>query len=428
MNNKEQLLHKLSSGDYDDILLPLNAFDSSNLVAYKERIISCINEFSNLFGDEGEISLFSAPGRTEIGGNHTDHQHGCVIAASVNLDVVAIARPRNDKKVTIKSAGYDLFTVDISDKEIKNEEINTTASLIRGISARFEQIGYSVLGFDLCANSTVLGGSGLSSSAAFEVLIGTVFNSFFCESKEDAVSIAKISQYAENVYFGKPCGLMDQTASSVGGLVFIDFNNPENPIVEKVELDFSKTGYSLCIINTGGSHDDLTNDYADVTKEMGEVAAFFGKKVLRDVNSADFYKQIGKLRESTSDRAILRAIHFFADNEAALQEANAIRNGNFNEFLSLVRKSGQSSFMYLQNVYSIKNPSEQGLSLGLALCEKILGNKGAYRVHGGGFAGTIQAFVPNDMLQNFKDEIEAVFSEGSCYILSIRPIGGKHVL
>ena len=398
--------------------------DNEGSKFYAERFKKAVDDFEKIFGKNREIRLFSAPGRTEIGGNHTDHQHGRVLAGSVDLDIIAVVSPNDSNIIKVKSEGYKLNTVNIDETSINKKEYNTTLSLIRGISASFKNMGYNINGFDAYMTSRVLKGSGLSSSAAFEVMIGTILNEMFCDGKETAVKIAQIGQYAENVYFGKPCGLMDQTASSVGGFVTIDFKDNENPIVEKIDFDFASCGYSLCIIDTGGNHADLTPDYASVPKEMKSVAEFFNKNVLREVPKEDFYKNIGKLREVCGDRAILRAAHFYDDDERVPKEVLALKNNNFEEFKNLIIESGHSSYMYLQNVFSCINPSEQGISLALMLCEKLLKGKGAYRVHGGGFAGTIQAFVPNDMLSEFKKSMEDVFGKDKCYILSIRPVGG----
>lgn len=414
----------LFSKDFLKQLSYIYCTNEEDSITYAKRFEKAIEEFENMFGKNRNIRFFSAPGRTEIGGNHTDHQHGRVLAGSVNLDIIAVVSPNNDNIIRVKSEGYKQNIIDLSDLNIKEKEYNTTLSLIRGISAYFKNLGYDVKGFDAYMTSEVLKGSGLSSSAAFEVMIGTIINEMFCDGKETAVKIAQIGQYAENVYFGKPCGLMDQTASSVGGFVTIDFKDNDNPIVEKIDFDFASCGYSLCIVDTGGNHADLTPDYASVPKEMKSIAEYFGKKVLREVPKEEFYKNISKLREICGDRAILRAAHFYDDDERVPMEVSALKNNDFETFKNLIIQSGYSSYMYLQNVYSCINPSEQGISLGLLMCEKILKGKGAYRVHGGGFAGTIQAFVPNEMLSEFKENMENVFGSGKCHVLSIRPVGG----
>lgn len=387
------------------------------------RYAALCDEFTKLFGSDRETAFFSAPGRTEVGGNHTDHQHGCVLAGSVNLDVIAAASPNNDGIIRIKSAGYDMDTISISELEPVTAENGKAAALIRGMAAAMKKNGYNIGGFDAYTTSNVLKGSGLSSSAAFEVLVGVILSNLYNDGAVDAVDIAKMAQYAENVYFGKPCGLMDQMASSVGGFTAIDFANTENPVIEKVEFDLAGQGYSLCIVNTGGNHADLTQDYADITAEMRSVAALFEKDVLREVDEEQFMLALATVRAECGDRAALRALHFFSDNRRAVLEKEALKNGNFDEFLSLVNESGRSSFMCLQNVFSTSAPAEQGLSLALAVTEKML-DKGAFRVHGGGFAGTIQAFVPNEMVEDYINEIEAVFGNDTCYVLRIRPVGG----
>ncbi len=405
-------------------------FDEQFKVLYGEcenskiRFSSLCDSFYELYGEKDAISLFSAPGRTEVGGNHTDHQHGCVLAGSVNLDVIAAVSKNNDGIVRIKSEGYPMDEINLNELEPCEQEYGKASSLIRGMCAIMKENGYNISGFDAYTTSNVLKGSGLSSSAAFEVLVGVIINYLFNDGKCDAVSIAKYAQKAENVFFGKPCGLMDQMASSVGGFTAIDFNDTSNPIIKKVEFSLKDQKHSLCIVNTGGNHADLTQDYADITVGDKKVANYFGKDFLREVNEKDFFANIKGVREACGDRAVLCAIHFFSDNIRAQAEAKALENANFNKFLSLINESGNSSFKYLQNVFSSRFPSEQGLSLALALTERFLDGKGACRVHGGGFAGTIQAFVPNDMLCEYKNMIESVFGEGNCYILNIRPVGG----
>ncbi len=396
---------------------------------YINRFKEVVEGFKTTFGYENEnMRLFSAPGRTEIGGNHTDHQHGCVLAAGLNLDVIGAVSLNGTNEIRIQSKGYKMDVIDLNDLEPRKEEYDRASALIRGVARKIIDMGYSLKGFDAYTISSVLKGSGMSSSAAFEVLIGTIINGLFCNNEIDAVEIAKIAQYAENVYFGKPCGLMDQMASSVGSIVAIDFEDTNKPIVEKVEFDFTKTGYSLCIIDSGADHADLTNDYAAITVEMREVANYFGKDYLREVNPVEFAKNIVSLRAKVkNDRAVLRAIHYFNDSERAKEEAKALKENDFERFLDIVKKSGQSSYMYLQNIYSDSQPTKQAVSLVLAMCDEILGENGAYRVHGGGFAGTVQAFVPNDMVSEFKTKIEEVFGEGMCHILSIRPVGGVEI-
>ena len=389
-----------------------------------DRHAALLDKFETTFGAGRELSLFSAPGRTEIGGNHTDHQRGRVLAASVNLDTVAAVSENGTDTIHIQSEGYRLCTVKLDDLSVRENEKNTTLSLIRGVCAAFAEMGCEIRGFDAYVISDVLRGSGLSSSAAYEVLLGVILNGMFFENKVDAVKIAQIGQFAENVYFGKPSGLMDQMASSVGNLVTIDFNDPKNPIVERVEFDFAKTGHSLCIIDSGADHADLTDEYAAITVELKKICSHFGKEVLRDVEEDAFYAAIPALRKLAGDRAVLRAIHFFSDNARVPQQVQALKDDDFPAFLAMMKESGRSSWMYLQNVIPAGYKEHQEVALALALCDKLLEGKGAYRVHGGGFAGTVQAFVPNDMLETFKQQMEAVLGEGSCHVLSIRGVGG----
>ena len=367
---------------------------------------------------------FSAPGRTEISGNHTDHQHGCVLAAAVNLETVAQVEMNGTDLIRIQSEGYPLVEVDLNDFTVHEEEKNTTAALIRGVAAAFSQRGAELRGFDAKVHSTVLPGSGLSSSAAFEVLMGTICNELFFGKQLNAVEIAQIGQYAENVYFGKPCGLMDQTASSVGGMVFIDFENPDSPVVERIDFDFAAAGHALCIIDSGADHADLTEEYAAIPGELKKVSAFFGKEVLRDIPEAVFFAALPELRHQVPDRAILRAIHFYQENSRVQRQAQALRDGEFDTFLGLVSESGRSSWMYLQNITPTGATEHQDVAVALALCDTLLQGRGAYRVHGGGFAGTVQAFVPLDMVDSFKEGMERVLGEGNCHVLSIRPEGG----
>ncbi len=371
-----------------------------------------------------QIYRFSAPGRTEISGNHTDHQHGCVLAAAVSLESVAEVTLRADSIIRVASEGYAPVAIDLGDLSIHESEKNTTAALVRGVAAAFAQRGCQLQGFDASVRSTVLPGSGLSSSAAFEVLIGTILNELFFEKKLSAVEIAQIGQYAENVYFGKPCGLMDQTASSVGGLVFIDFADPTKPIVERVEFDFAHCGYTLCILDSGADHADLTDEYAAIPAEMRAVASQLGVEVLRDADEAAFYTKLGTIRKQTGDRAALRAMHFFDENRRVQQQVQAIRRGDFEAFLQGVRDSGRSSWMLLQNVIPFGAKAHQQMALALAACEKQLGGRGACRVHGGGFAGTILAFVPDAELAQFRTAMESVLGAGSCHVLQIRQQGG----
>lgn len=368
--------------------------------------------------------VFSAPGRTELSGNHTDHQHGCVLAAAVNLDTLATVGLNNDGVMRVLSEGYPLCEVSLSDLSRKENELGTTASLIRGIAARIGSFGCKLGGFDAYVTSTVLPGSGLSSSAAFEVLIGTVINHLFCDKKFTAIEIAQIGQWAENEYFGKPCGLMDQTASSVGSIIGIDFQDPAKPVVKRIEFDFAACGHALCIIDSGADHADLTDEYAAIPYEMKTVCSVFGKTHLRDVSEDEFFSRLADVRKAAGDRAAMRAMHIFAENKRVQKQIAALESGDFDTFLRYVTESGRSSWQYLQNVIPAGYKEHQEMALALALAERLLCGRGACRVHGGGFAGTIQAFVPNDLLDSFRDGIEAVLGKGSCHILSIRPEGG----
>ena len=371
--------------------------------------------------------VFSAPGRTEIGGNHTDHQHGCVLAAAVDLETVATVWVDDSTLIQIDSEGYPVIAIDLNELDVREDEKNTTASLIRGIANAFVQRGAKLSGFRAKVKSTVLPGSGLSSSAAFEVLIGTILNELFFEKKLSAIEIAQIGQYAENVYFGKPCGLMDQMASSVGGMVYIDFEDPEKPKVQKLEADLETFGYGLCIIDTGADHADLTDEYAAIPGELAQLCQFFGKKYLREIPKAEFVQKIAELRGKVTDRAILRAFHIYQENDRVRQQVEALRWDDIDAFLDLVKESGRSSWMYLQNITPAGAVKHQEVAVALALCETYLKGQGAYRVHGGGFAGTVQAFVPLDMLDSFKASIEAVLGENSCHVLNIRQEGGIRV-
>ena len=362
---------------------------------------------------------FSAPGRTEIGGNHTDHQHGCVIAAAVDMTTTAEVTLNGTNVIRVDSEGYRPVEIDLGDLNAKESERNTTAALIRGVAAAFAQRGYKLAGFDAKVKSTVLPGSGLSSSAAFEVLIGRILNGLFADNAVSAIEIAQIGQYAENIYYGKPSGLMDQMASSVGGLVFIDFHDPKTPIVEKVDYDFAHSGYTLCTIDSGADHADLTDEYAAMPIEMKKVAKFFGKEVLREVDEQEFYAKIAEIRKATGDRAVLRGIHFFNENRRVQMQVRALHNDNFDAFLNYVNESGRASWMLLQNVIPCGYAEHQDMAITLALCTKLLQGRGAVRIHGGGFAGTALAFVPNDKFERFKTGVEAVLGEGHCHKLSI---------
>lgn len=418
--NREKIIALITDG----------ALDSQFSLLYKDidkakkRYIKALNEFVEIFGDRKDIRIFSAPGRTEVGGNHTDHQHGRVFAGSVDLDIVGVVAVNNEGVVRIKSEGYPQDDVSLCELEINKSEFGKASALIRGMCANFKLNGHNVNGFDAYTTSNVLKGSGLSSSAAFEVFIGTALNYLFNDGRIDPVEIAKISQKAESLYFGKPCGLLDQSASALGGFTAIDFKDVTAPVVENVDFDIDAFNHTLCVVNTGGNHANLTQDYADITVECRDVSNFFNKDYLRDVNTDDFFSNIASVKEKCGDRAVLRAIHFFAEDERAYAEKIALKNGDFGEFLRLINESGNSSYKYLQNTYSTSAVNEQGLCLGLALTERFLKGRGACRVHGGGFAGTIQCFIPTDMIEDYKKMIEDVFGEDSCYILKIRPVGG----
>ena len=391
-----------------------------------ERFLDVLSDFGEYFdkNEEREVSLFSAPGRSEVCGNHTDHNHGRVLAAGISLDAIAVASKNDTGVVSIKSKGYPMDVISCDALAVDESNFGKSSELIKGILSRFKQLGYNIGGFDAATASKVLSGSGLSSSAAFEVLVCTILNHLYNDGKIDPVEIAQISQYAENVYFGKPCGLLDQTACSVGGFVTIDFNDPSKPIIKKVNFDFASCGHSLCIVDTKGDHSDLTDEYAAVRAEMEAVAAFFGKKVLRELDKQTVIENAADIRAAVSDRAVLRAIHFFNDDERVVKEVEALESGDFTLFKKLTIESGRSSYMYNQNVYACSSPLSQPLSLALAVSEELLKGKGAWRVHGGGFAGTIQAFVPNEMLDEYKNTMNSIFGSDACHVLSIRPMGG----
>ncbi|MBQ7889989.1 MAG: galactokinase [Erysipelotrichaceae bacterium] len=410
---------------HDDLLVDL--YEDHSLVEYQNhRYINALDRFVSLY-DDCEVEMYSAAGRSEVGGNHTDHQHGCVLAASINLDAIAVVTKQSGK-VKVVSDSFDIDEIDINELDKREHEEGTSEALIRGVLAGLKNEGYNIEGFKAFITSDVLMGAGLSSSAAFEVLIGTILSGLYNDMAIDMVTIAKVGQYAENVYFGKPCGLMDQCACAVGGLISIDFDNPAQPVVEKVDVDFSTFNHSLCIVDTKGSHADLTDEYAAVPFEMKSVAKFFGKEVLRDVSPCLFMKKLPEIREKVGDRAILRAIHFFEENERVKALVDALNHHRFEEFMCLIKCSGNSSFKYLQNVFSVKDTNHQSVSVALAVSELTLGKLGVSRVHGGGFAGTIQAFVDNEFVAEYKTKMEKVFGEGSCHVLRVRKYGGKKVL
>lgn len=390
---------------------------------YEQRIQLVLEKFRKTFGN-GTPRIFSAPGRTEIGGNHTDHQQGCVLAAAVDLDILAAASPNGTNKIRVLSAGFPLDEIDLTETMVKEEETNTSAALIRGVASRLLALGHPVQGFDVYAISNVLKGSGLSSSAAYEVMLGTVMNHLFCQGAISPVEIAKIGQYAENVYFGKMSGLMDQTASAVGGIVSINFRDNTAPLVKKLDFDFKDSGYALCIIDSGADHADLSDHYSAIPMEMRQVAKLLGTEVLGQADGTKFIQKIAEIRSVVGDRPVLRALHFFRDNQKALDEAESLKNGDFQRFLTLVGASGLSSVMYLQNVSVEGSVQNQEVQYALAVCDLLLQGQGAFRVHGGGFAGTVQAFVPKELLEGFKKGVESMLGAGCCHVLSIRNAGG----
>ena len=419
------LVEELNNKKYDELLNDI--YVDTNLLDYqRERYVKAINKYVSLYGDT-DVEIYSAPGRSEVGGNHTDHQHGCVLAAAVNLDAIAVVG-RVDNKIKVLSDDFDIAPINLEDLEIKKAEEGTSEALIRGVCARLKELGYNVGGFNAFITSDVLMGAGLSSSAAFETIIGTIISGLYNDMTIDPVVIAQVGQYAENVYFGKPCGLMDQCASSVGSLINIDFNDVAKPIVNKVDVDFSKFGHSLCIVDTKGSHADLTDEYEAIPMEMKKVANYFGKEFLREVDEEDFFNDIAGARKACQDRAVLRAIHLFEENKRVDQEVKALNNSDFETFKKVVKESGDSSYKFLQNVYANCDVQNQSVSIGLAMSEKIIGRNGVCRVHGGGFAGTIQAFVKDEFVTAYKTEIERVFGKGSCHVLKVRKYGGKKVI
>lgn len=428
MNSCAKLLQELTAGTHDEVLAALYALDGTqaSLDRAQERAAQVVRSFAEIFTPEehASVALFSGPGRTEIGGNHTDHQHGHVLCGSVDLDMLACAAPNGKEVIRIHSQGYPTLEVELSSLLPRERERNTSAALVRGVAAKAAELGYPMSGFDAYVTSNVLSGSGLSSSAAYEVLVGNILNHFCCGGALDPIQIAKIGQYAENVYFGKPCGLMDQMASSVGNIITIDFASPAKPVVEPVAVDFSKAGLALCILDSGADHADLTDEYAAIPAECRAVAAVCGGEVLRDVPFETFLAKLPECRRQCGDRAVLRAFHVYADNDRVAKQVAALHDGDFDTFLCLVNESGRSSWEYLQNVIPAGYKEHQEVGVTIAAAKHLLGDKGAVRVHGGGFAGTVQAFVPVEMLDEFKAGMEAILGEGRCHVLSIRPEGG----
>ena len=421
---KINALNEKINGGNNPLFHELYGTDTATLKEQATRYADLMGEFEKTYGTD-DVNLFSSPGRTEIGGNHTDHNYGRVLAGAVNLDNIAVAAKNNSNTIRIKSAGYPEFQVDLSTLEIDESQFYTSSSLVKGICARMKEVGYEIGGFDACVEGRVPKGSGLSSSASFEVLVGAIVSHLFNDGKMGAVENAIIGQWSENNYFGKPCGLMDQTACSVGGLITIDFEDPSKPIVKEVDFDFVATGFSLVITDVGGGHDDPASqaEYASLPTEMKSVAAELGVDVLRKVTLKQIVEKIPEIRKKTGDRAILRAYHFQGDNQRVVDQVAALENNDFDSFLKMVIESGYSSYMYNQNIFDVVHKDEQVVSLGLALSEMILKGSGAWRVHGGGFGGTIQAFVPQDKLDEYVETLEHVYGKGTCHKLFIRAKG-----
>ena len=424
------LIRYIEDGKLSDRLISIY-IDDSKIKYQTERYTNAVKKYTELFSDsedyDDDVCIISAPGRTEVCGNHTDHQRGEVLAASINDDAIAIVG--NSNSVNIMSEGYPMISFSIDDISKNDNEEGTTVALIKGVLAGCKDRGFSIGGFNAYITSDVLGGSGLSSSAAFETVIGNIISNLYNDGKIDAVTIAKIGQYAENHYFGKPCGLMDQMACSVGGLCHIDFASPEEPVIESIDVSLDEYGYSLCITDTKGSHADLTPDYAAVPSEMKSIASYFGKNVLKELNENDVLENINSLREKYGDRAVLRAFHFYEENIRVKTAAEALKDHDFNSFLDNISKSGNSSYKYLQNVFTTHDITHQNVSIALCISEMVLGDEGGVaRVHGGGFAGTIQAFVKNEFVSKYKDSMDSVFGEGACAVLKIRKYGGIRVI
>ncbi len=423
----------ITDGLLDARLAGLYGVTGDSLIPYRKRLLDALDAFLAEFpqqtnGKHTPVQLFSVSGRTELGGNHTDHQHGCVLAAGVSLDIIAVATTVKENTITVKSEGYPADCIALDNLSIQENEIGTSAALVRGTAAFFAQRDITVGGFVAYTTSSVLKGSGLSSSAAFEVMIGTICNHFYAADALTQNTLAMIAQGVENHYFGKPCGLMDQMACALGGVVAIDFANPTQPQWKQVSLDFAKEGYAFCIIDTGGDHADLTDDYATIPAEMKSVAAELGATVLRNTNEETFWKNLPAIRKACGDRAVMRAIHFYGDNKRVPMQITALSEGRFDDYLHMVTESGRSSLANLQNIFSCHKPQQQAVSLTLALCEKLLNGKGAYRVHGGGFAGTVQAYVPIADCDAFCASVNAVLGENACHVLNIRAEGAAVLL
>ena len=424
--NYLELKEYIKSEQIDEILSKIICSDK--LEEEKNRYLKLLDEAHELYGD-GDYHIISSPGRSEIGGNHTDHQHGHVLAASLNIDNIAIVKPNNDNIVRYKDGSFKTKPVDLDDLKVHENELNTSESLIRGIAYRIDELGYKIGGFDMACNSKVLVGSGISSSACFEVMIVEAFNCLYNNEKIEAAERAKIGQYAENFYFGKPSGLLDQTAISVGGFVAIDFRDPEKPEIENYEFSFADHGYDLILVNTKGDHSDLSHEYAAVTIEIKEVAKQLGVNFLADSSKQELFQNLANIRKVVNnDRAVLRSIHFFNEDERAVLEKEAVRNNDVDSLLNLIKESGRSSFEYLQNVYPASRVNSQSLAIALAVADTYLGDRGAYRVHGGGFEGTIQAVVPKDMTQGFREVMKSVFGDDCLLEVKVRPFGTKTII
>lgn len=422
----KKVIEIIEKGDFDEKFVDIYV-DEEQLEYQKKRYIQAITMFEKYY-QPGDVQIFSAPGRSEIGGNHTDHQHGKVLACAINMDAIGVVKQVEDEEIRIVSDDSEEIVIDITDLSVCEEEKGSTVALVKGVLAGFSSREYEIGGFYAYITSDVLIGSGVSSSAAFETLIGAILSGLYSKMEVSPVEIAMVGQYAENVYFGKPCGLMDQMACSVGNLVYIDFFNVDQPIIKKLDFDLEKHGYSLCITNTGGSHANLTDEYAAIPEEMKCVANYFDKEVLVNVSEAEFLENIGNIRNTLNDRCVLRAVHFFDENKRVEKEVSALKQGDVDLFLQHVKASGDSSYKYLQNVYSVKDVYHQNVSLALALSESILGDAGVCRVHGGGFAGTIQAFVKNEEVKTYQKYMDRVFGDGSCSVMKIRKYGGMQVV
>lgn len=427
MRDITMMKESLAQGQFDSTLKEIYV-DEAKVSYNRERYLQAIATFTGLFPGEKEIEIYSAPGRSEVCGNHTDHQNGMVLATSINLDAIAIVAKTEEAVIRLVSGDFPMEEIDLTSLEAKENEKGTTMSLIKGVLSNLHERGYNIGGFKAYVTSDVLMGAGMSSSAAFESLIGTILSGLYNDMSIPSIEIAQVGQYAENVYFGKPCGLMDQMACSIGGMIYIDFREKEHPVVKQVPSDFEQAGLSLCIVDTKGSHADLTPDYAAVPAEMNQVAKTLGKEHLREVPKEEFYNAIPMLWKYTSGRAVLRAIHFYEEEERVLAGVQALTDGDYDAFLRVIKASGDSSAKNLQNIYSPKDIDSQNVTVALAVSESILGENGVCRVHGGGFAGTIQAFVKNKAVTSYKETLEAIFGAGSCHVLKVRPFGGIRVM